>query len=1328
MTEKPIRKNPYVGPRALQDGEKIYGRTTETYNLLDLLIANRIVLLHSPSGAGKSSLVNAGLTPLLRDEGFTILGPVRVNLEPPQDMSANENCNRYVLSVLLGLEEHLPQAERSKIGDLACKTIEQYLIEFREKHADASSLVLIFDQFEEILTVDPTGKDAKMAFFNQVGSVLRNQSVWALFVAREDYIAAFEPYLLSIPTRLHNTFRLDFLGVDAATRAVRKPVEEANIGVQYTDEAVTKLVNDLRTVQVQLPDGSTEPQPGLYIEPVQLQVVCRHLINHLSEGTVSITLEDITDVGDVNESLAQYYQEQVEAVSKALDIPERRIREWFGNQLITKQGIRGLVQMGKTTSGDLENKAIRMLVSSHLVRAEKRLNSIWYELAHDRMITPVRENNAVWVKKNLNLLQRQTEVWLSQGRASSLLLRGEELARWQKWALDNPDEVIIAEQQFLEKSLEREEIRKERAEQQERENQLKLVQAEMKRSEEQAIAAQKLAQAEMKRSEEQAIAARKLAEEKTRRVEEQNRSAKKLRAALLIVAILAIAAVAFAGLSLIQQQVATIAKDAAERQERTAIAAKNEADYARSISDGLRETAQASELVAQQQAAIALDEKIKAEEERQKAEEARVGALRAQVDAEEQRSLALEAKSEADKQLNARSQGLAQVAESILSNQYELSLLLGIEAHKIADTVHAWDILLEGLQYRLSRADQLYYEQIGDFSMNHFAFSQNGRYLIWGTMDGGVTIFDVVEKSEIEQANLHEKSVTSVAVCKTGETYLIASGGAEGRIFLWKYPSEEPVQIDRIPELVRSLSFKPGCSQLAATAGAYLSFYNIDPDGSRVEKTKNTQYEAYNISVNAWSPDGSRLATGNVGNQVHIYEPEKGGKTNFKFLNREVTGLSWHPDGERLFTIHKRGVIELWNTRTGQIQEPFPIRTKSPTGFMAVSPDGLLIAVADSSENLEIYNTLTGQRVALLNSGFAGNMSNRMAFGLLNGRLLLAHSTYNSLLVSEIFMEQNLNQLVGEPTPAVSIGFDYNRNLLAANGSDRNIEIFDAASGETLTIVDVPDESRLTSVAFAPVNLLQPGADRVIAGTEDGNIYFLDFKLDTGSLPAHMIQNSDTPIIALAPRLSKPGAILSGKIPYMAAASCGEDTHPCNQIEIRVYSSLENPADSLLTYAAAAPVHLALNADGNLLAAGSPLRLWNLSSGDPEPIVFNEIRVTSLSFFKDNLLAFTTNDRELMFLDLSSLDWENRDASRTRFYGKIEGFMDEVIDLQYSLDGFLYSLEANGRFTRWLIRSEDLVNLACQAANRNMSYTEWGEYFPGQEYQPTCPQLPYPAP
>src|SRR5438128_6507247 len=84
MTLAPAtRPNPYIGPRSFQTGETLYGRERETQDLLGLLIAERIVLLRSPSGARKTSLVQAALIPQLIERDFTVLRVIRVSQEPP---------------------------------------------------------------------------------------------------------------------------------------------------------------------------------------------------------------------------------------------------------------------------------------------------------------------------------------------------------------------------------------------------------------------------------------------------------------------------------------------------------------------------------------------------------------------------------------------------------------------------------------------------------------------------------------------------------------------------------------------------------------------------------------------------------------------------------------------------------------------------------------------------------------------------------------------------------------------------------------------------------------------------------------------------------------------------------------------------------------------------------------------------------------------------------------------------------------------------------------------------------------------------------------------
>jgi hypothetical protein len=283
----------------------MYGRAREARDLFDLLVSERIVLLHSPSGAGKSSLIQAALIPHLidEDEGFRVLPLIRVN-EPPRQPIAN----RYLYSLLHSLENMVPLDQRLPIETLAQLSLAGYLEQRLSAQDEAQSIVFIFDQFEEILSLDPTDGEAKADFFTQVGYALRDQQRWALFAMREDYLGALEPYRRFMPTRLDNTFRLELLGPDAADQAIQKPA--LSCAVDFQMEAVQQLRDDLRKMRVQQPDGQAVERLGPYIEPVQLQVVCSRLWEEYG-ASGQITLDNVKSIGNVDEALADYYAASV---------------------------------------------------------------------------------------------------------------------------------------------------------------------------------------------------------------------------------------------------------------------------------------------------------------------------------------------------------------------------------------------------------------------------------------------------------------------------------------------------------------------------------------------------------------------------------------------------------------------------------------------------------------------------------------------------------------------------------------------------------------------------------------------------------------------------------------------------------------------------------------------------------------------------------------------------------------------------------------------------------------------------------------------------------
>src|SRR3989442_13875 len=112
MSDAEPVSNPFVGPRPFERGARLFGRDRELRVLVDLLLAERVVVMNSPSGAGKTSLIQAGLLDALEAEEFWVLPVLRIGREASsgevaqlsaEDQEAVLGTNRYLLSALLCL-------------------------------------------------------------------------------------------------------------------------------------------------------------------------------------------------------------------------------------------------------------------------------------------------------------------------------------------------------------------------------------------------------------------------------------------------------------------------------------------------------------------------------------------------------------------------------------------------------------------------------------------------------------------------------------------------------------------------------------------------------------------------------------------------------------------------------------------------------------------------------------------------------------------------------------------------------------------------------------------------------------------------------------------------------------------------------------------------------------------------------------------------------------------------------------------------------------------------------------------------------------------------
>jgi WD40 repeat protein len=418
-------QNPFVGPHPYGRDDRMYGRDGETEDLLDLIVAERVVLLYSPSGAGKTSLVQARLVPRLEADGFHVYPIVSTKLQVSAPLTEGPTPNRYVLSALLSLEERLPASKQRPLDELAELTIARYLAEASHPEGTPENAVLIFDPLEEVLTTSPADRDAKTEFFTQVGAALQDRSIWALFVIREDFVAELDPYARLIPTRFANRYRLDLLEEPAALDAVTLSARDS--GVTFQPDAAKKLVDDLRRIRVQHL-GTVSEELGPYVEPVQLQVVCRQLWERLGPDVRTIEEADVEGVGDVNQALASYYAKSITATAATTGTDEAVLREWVDRELITAQGFRAQTLYGPHHDPGRDEAVLEDLIDTHLLRSEPRRGAVWYELAHDRLVEPIQKDNEHWRGEHLSDLEQRAALWDDQGRGDDLLVTGPALA------------------------------------------------------------------------------------------------------------------------------------------------------------------------------------------------------------------------------------------------------------------------------------------------------------------------------------------------------------------------------------------------------------------------------------------------------------------------------------------------------------------------------------------------------------------------------------------------------------------------------------------------------------------------------------------------------------------------------------------------------------------------------------------------------------------------------------------------------------------------------------------------------------------------------------
>lgn len=361
------RQNPYKAllDYKIEDAPFFDGRLEAIQAMRERLAQNRLTVLHSESGSGKTSLLQAGLASRLVADGHLALY-LRPYKEAP---------GRFIRKAFL--PDYQTQEELSRFRDERMSL--RGFLERVTAYLGERRLYLLIDQFEEFFTELPV--EAQTAFAQELQDcVASDLNVWWVLALRKEYFSDLRIFATVRP--FDNEYFLPTFQMEEARHVIVGPA--AQKGVVYEAQLVERILTDLW-------------QDGQGISPAQVQLVCYTLFEERSPDSKLLTCElyDRPRGRGVSGAEGILTSHLSRVLQRELSGEERRLAHQALEALVTSEKRRAVKSRGALlqeldTSAQQLEPILTVLINNRLLRADEDDNDEpVYELAHDYLLTEI---------------------------------------------------------------------------------------------------------------------------------------------------------------------------------------------------------------------------------------------------------------------------------------------------------------------------------------------------------------------------------------------------------------------------------------------------------------------------------------------------------------------------------------------------------------------------------------------------------------------------------------------------------------------------------------------------------------------------------------------------------------------------------------------------------------------------------------------------------------------------------------------------------------------------------------------------------------------------